>query len=124
LVLTFLSRFSETIPYRAFGAGLSFRWPPIQGSGLYVNGVPNDMNGNPSRGNLNWSHLQIGQLFVGVEVGKQSRRPNGEYDQLVLLVFPAGARSIFNPNTTPNKEGGGFKVLGEKRWGPVAAFAN
>jgi hypothetical protein len=116
--------FSETIPYPAFGAGLSFRWRPSWGNGLYVNGVLNDMNGNPSQGSLNWSHLQWGQLFGGVEVGKQWRRANGEYDQLALLVFHAGTRSILSPNTTPNKAGGGFKILGEKQWGQVVSFAN
>jgi len=115
--------FSETIPYPAFGAGLSFRWRPIEGSGLYMNGVLNDMNGNPSQGSLNWSHLQWGQLFAGVEAGKQWRRANGEYDQLALLVFHAGTRSILSPTTTPNEAGGGFKILGEKQWGRVVAFA-
>jgi Carbohydrate-selective porin, OprB family len=115
--------FSETIPYPAFGAGLSFRWRPIEGNGLYVNGVLNDMNGNPSQGSLNWSHLQLGQLFAGVEVGQQWRRENGEYDQLSLLVFHAGTRSIFSPTTTPNQAGAGFKLLGEKQWGPVVGFA-
>ncbi len=116
--------FSETIPYPAFGAGLSFRWPPIEGSGLYLNGVLNDMNGNPSQGSLNWSHLQLGQLFAGVEFGKQWRRANGEYDQLALLVVHAGTRSIFNPDTTPNKAGGGFKLLGEKQWGRIVGFSS
>jgi porin len=116
--------FSETIPYPAFGAGLSFRWRPIEGSGLYVNGVLNDMNGNPSQGSLNWSRLQVGQLFAGVEFGKQWRRANGEYDQLAVLVFHAGTRSILSPTTTPNEAGGGFKVLGEKQWGQVVGFAN
>jgi Carbohydrate-selective porin, OprB family len=116
--------FSETIPYPAFGAGVSFRWRPIEDSGLFVNGVLNDMNGNPSQGSLNWSHLQIGQLFAGIEVGKQWQRENGEYDQLALDVFNAGTRSIFSPTTTPNKAGGGFKILGEKQWGPIVGFAN
>ena len=115
--------FSETIPYPAFGAGLSFRWRPIEGSGLFVNGVLNDMNGNPSQGSLNWSHLQIGQLFGGIEVGKQWRRADGEYDQLALDVFHAGTRSVFSPNTTPNKAGAGFKILGEKQWGQIVGFA-
>jgi hypothetical protein len=115
--------FSETIPYPAFGAGLSFRWRPIEGSGLYVNGVLNDMNGNPSQGNLNWSHIQAGQLFAGVEIGKQWPGENGEYDQLALVIFHAGTRSIFSPTTTPNKAGDGFKILGEKQWGRVVAFA-
>ena len=116
--------FSETIPYPAFGAGLSFRWRPAAGDGLFVNGVLNDMNGNPSQGSLNWSHLAWGQLFAGVEIGKQWRREDGEYDQLAIDVFHAGTRSIFSPDTTPNQAGGGFKVLGEKQWGPVVAFAN
>jgi hypothetical protein len=115
--------FSETIPYPAFGAGLSFRWRPIPGRGLFINGVLNDMNGNPSQGSLNWSHLQMGQLFGGIEIGKQWRRENGEYDQLAVDIFHAGTRSIFSPNTTPNKAGGGFKVLGEKQWGRLVGFA-
>jgi hypothetical protein len=90
---------------------------------MFINGVLNDMNGNPSQGSLNWSHLQLGQLFGGVEFGQQRRRENGEYDQLALDVFHAGTRSIFNPNTTPNKAGAGFKILGEKQWGRVVGFA-
>jgi hypothetical protein len=116
--------FSETIPYPAFGAGMSFRWRPVDGDGLYVNGVLNDMNGNPSQGSLNWSHLQLKQLFAGVEFGKQWLRENGEYDQLAVLIFHAGTRSIFAPTTTPNESGAGFKVLGEKQWGRIVAFAN
>jgi hypothetical protein len=81
------------------------------------------MNGNPSQGSLNWSHLQWGQLFAGIEFGKHWRRENGEYDQLGVVVFHAGTRSIFSPNTTPNEAGGGFKVLGEKQWGNLVAFA-
>jgi hypothetical protein len=115
--------FSETIPYPAFGAGVSFRWRPIEGSGLFVNGVLNDMNGNPGQGGLNWSRISADQLFAGLEVGRQWRRANGEYDQLALLVFHAGTRSTFSPNTTPNEEGGGFKVSGEKQWGRVVGFA-
>jgi Carbohydrate-selective porin, OprB family len=81
------------------------------------------MNGNPGQGSLNWKDLEWGQLFVGVETGKQWRRDNGEYDQLSLLVFHAGTRSIINPSG-PNAAGGGFKILGEKQWGQIVAFAN
>lgn len=115
--------FSETIPYPAFGAGLSFRWRPIPDSGLFINGVLNDMNGNPSQGSLNWSHLQMDQLFGGIEIGKQWQHEDGEYDQLAVDIFHAGTRSIFSPNTTPNKAGGGLKVLGEKQWGRLVVFA-
>jgi hypothetical protein len=45
-------------------------------------------------------------------------------DQLSLLVFHAGTRSIKNPDTNPNAPGGGFKVLCEKQWGPIVAFAS
>ncbi len=81
------------------------------------------MNGNPSQGSLNWSHLALKQVFVGLEAGYQWRRPNGEYDQLALDVFHAGTRSIFSPDTTPNKAGGEFKVLGEKQFGRIVTFA-
>jgi hypothetical protein len=116
--------FSETIPYPSFGAGVSFRWRPSALPGFYANGAVNSMNGSPSEGSLNWKDLKWGQLFVGVEVGQQWRRDNGEYDQLSLLVFHAGTRSIKNPDTNPNAPGGGFKVLGEKQWGPIVAFAS
>ena len=116
--------FSETIPYPAFGAGVSFRWRPSALPGVFVNGDVNSMNGNPGQGSLNWKDLEWGQLFVGVEIGKQWRRDNGEYDQLAIDFFHAGTRSILNPDTGPNAPGGGFKVLGEKQWGPIVAFAN
>ena len=116
--------FSETIPYPAFGAGVSFRWRPSALPGVFVNGDVNSMNGNPGQGSLNWKDLEWGQLFVGGEIGKQWRRDNGEYDQLAIDFFHAGTRSILNPDTGPNAPGGGFKVLGEKQWGPIVAFAN
>ena len=83
----------------------------------YINGVLNDMNGNPSLGDLNCSYLNINQLFVGAEIGKQWRHADGAYDQLALVIFHAGTRRIFSPSTTPNKAGSGFKILTEKQWG-------
>lgn len=115
--------FSETIPYPAFGLGFSFRWRPLPGRGLYVNGVANDMNGNPGQGVLDWSKARFSQLFVGVEVGHQWRRAGGEYDQLALLLFNAGDRRTFNPEFTPNEPGSGFKILGEKQWNRIVGFA-
>ncbi|WP_431221672.1 carbohydrate porin [Serratia sp. L9] len=115
--------FSETIPYPAFRAGLSFRWRSDD-NGFYIHGVLNDMNGNPSQGSLNWSHIKSSELFSGLEVGKQWRRENGEYDQLSLLIFHAGTRSIFSPETTPNEAGSGFKLLAEKQWGSIVSFAS
>jgi porin len=115
--------FSESIPYPAFGAGVSFRWRPSALPGIFVNGAVNSMNGNPGFGSLNWMNLDWDQLFVGVEIGKQWRRENGEYDQLAIDIFHAGTRSTFSPNTTPNRAGGGFKILGEKQWGSIVGFA-
>jgi hypothetical protein len=81
------------------------------------------MNGNPGFGSLNWQDLEWGQLFAGIEIGKQWGRENGEYDQLAIDIFHAGTRSTFSPDTTPNKAGGGFKILGEKQWGSIVGFA-
>lgn len=116
--------FADTIPYPAFGFGVSFRWRPITGSGLYINGAVNDMNGTPGQFGLDWSTLNINQLFSGVEIGHQWRRPNGEFDHLSLLLFYAGTRDTFNPNTTPNSPGGGFKINGELQRGRVVGFGS
>jgi hypothetical protein len=62
--------FHETIPYPAFGAGISFRSRPF-GNDFYVNGAINDMNGNPGVTPLDWSLLNVNQLFWGVEIGQR-----------------------------------------------------
>jgi hypothetical protein len=116
--------FGETIPYPAFGAGVSFRWRPNFSPGFFVNGAINSMNGNPGFGSLNWSKVGTGEWFYGLEVGKQWRRANGEFDLIAVNIFHADTRSTFNPDTTPNKAGWGFKVLGEKQWGNIVAFAS
>ncbi|WP_376099927.1 carbohydrate porin [Roseomonas sp. CCTCC AB2023176] len=115
--------FHDTIPYPAFGAGLSFRWRSFA-DGFYVNGALNDMNGSPGQRGLDWSTLNANQLFSGVEVGHQWRRPNGEFDHLSLLVFYAGTRRTFNVDTSPNSPGGGFKINGELQRGRVVGFAS
>lgn len=115
--------FHETIPYPAFGAGLSFR-ARLGDSGFFVNGVLNDMNGNPGVSQLDWSHLRSSQLFSGIEVGKIWRRSNGEFDLLSINVFHAGTRNTFNPLTTPNAPGGGFKINAERQFGRIVSFAS
>ncbi len=115
--------FAEAIPYPTFGPGFSFRWRPSALPGFYINGNVNSMNGNPGVANFTWDDIHADQLFMGLEVGKQWRRDNDEYDQLSLLVFHAGTRNILNPQG-PNEAGGGFKILGEKQWGRLVGFAN
>jgi carbohydrate-selective porin OprB len=121
--------FSETIPWPAFGAGASFRWRPGFAPGYFVNGVINDMNGNPGENEgdflaLNWSHLNIDQLFVGTEIGRRWQRSNGEFDLLSVNVFHAGTRDTFNPEVTPNKAGWGFKINFEKQWSQFVGFGS
>jgi len=115
--------FHETIPYPAFGAGISFRWRPF-GDTFYINAAVNDMNGNPGVTPLDWSLLDINELFWGVEIGKQFPRPNGAFDHVSLNLFYAGTRSIFNPDTTPNEAGGGFKINVERQWDDIVGFAS
>jgi len=114
--------FHETIPYPTFGLGVSFRWLPIEGSELYVNGTLNDMNGDPNDLGLDWSTFSLGQYFYGTEIGYFWRRPNGEFDHLHLDLFYASTRSTRSPNTTPNKAGGGFRIYGEKQIGRFVGF--
>jgi hypothetical protein len=117
--------FNETIPYPTFGLGASFRlWPIVTDPGVYVVGTLNDMNGDPAANGLDWSTFGKRQYFYGVELGKDWRRDNGEFDHLHLDLFYADRRSTRNPDTSPNVAGGGFKLAGEKQIGQIVAFAN
>ena len=95
--------FHETIPYPTFGLGMSFRWLPIKGSELYVDGTMNDMNGDPNDAGLDWSTFGKGQYFYGTEIGYRWRRPNGEFDHLHLDLFYASKRSSRSPTCPPQK---------------------
>jgi Carbohydrate-selective porin, OprB family len=114
--------FHETIPYPTFGLGVSFRWLPIQGSELYVNGTMNDMNGEPKDSGLDWSTFGEGQYFYGTEIGYFWRRANGAFDHLHLDLFYASKRSTRSPNILPNEPGGGFRIYGEKQIGSFVGF--
>jgi carbohydrate-selective porin OprB len=117
--------FNETIPYPTFGLGASFRLRPIvTDPGVYLVGTLNDMNGDPAANGLDWSTFGKRQYFYGVELGKDWRRDNGEFDHLHLDLFYADRRSTRNPDTSPNVAGGGFKLAGEKQIGQIVAFAN
>ena len=90
--------FNETIPYPTFGLGASFRLLPIvTDPGAYVVGTLNDMNGDPAANGLDWSTFGKRQYFYGVELGKDWRRDNGEFDHLHLDLFYADRRSTRNP---------------------------
>jgi hypothetical protein len=116
--------FNETIPYPTFGLGGSFRWEPVKDPEVYVVGTLNDMNGDPAANGLDWGTFGKGQYFYGLELGKNWRRDNGEFDHLHLDLFYAAKRSTRNPNTSPNEAGGGFKLAGEKQLGRFVGFAN
>ena len=118
--------FNETIPYPTFGLGASFRWLPSLPSvpDVYVVGTINDMKGDPAALGIDWSTFGKGQYFYGLEIGKDWRRTNGEFDHIHIDLFYADKRSTRNPDTTPNVAGGGFKIVGEKQFGPWVAFAN
>ncbi len=117
--------FNETIPYPTFGLGASFRLRPLATDpGVYVVGTLNDMNGDPAALGLDWSTFGKGQYFYGLEIGKDWRRDDGEFDHLHLDLFHADTRSTRNPDTTPNEAGGGFKLAGEKQINRLVGFAN
>ena len=117
--------FYETIPYPTFGLGTSFRWQPIQNDPeVYVVGTLNDMNGDPAALGLDWGTFGLGQYFYGLEIGKNWRRENGEFDHFHIDLFYASDRSTRSPDTSPNKAGGGFKVAGEKQVDRFVGFAS
>jgi Carbohydrate-selective porin, OprB family len=117
--------FNETIPYPTFGLGGSFRWQPVPSDPeVYVVGTLNDMNGDPADLGLDWNTFGLGQYFYGLEIGKNWRRDNGEFDHFHIDVFYASERSTRSPDTSPNTAGGGFKVAGEKQVDRVVGFAS
>jgi porin len=115
--------FHEMIPQPTFGFGGSFRWtPPVGDREVYVVGTINDMNGEPAANGLDWSTVEEGQFFYGLEVGKRWRRANGEFDHLHLNVFYADERSTRLPDVLPNEAGWGFRLYGEKQVGRYVGF--
>ena len=109
--------FHLTVPYPTFGFGAGFKWWPDKESGFYVAGSLNDMNGDPNLQGFDWSTVDRGEFFYGVEVGSNLIRSKDDYDHWHLLVFYADERSTRFPDTLPNKAGGGFRLAGEKQWG-------
>ncbi|MGS4947269.1 carbohydrate porin [Meridianimarinicoccus sp. RP-17] len=116
--------FHDMIPQPTFGLGASFRWTPAPRTdpGVYVVGTINDMNGEPAANGFDWSTVEEGQFFYGLEVGKRWRRENGEFDHLHVNLFYADERSTRNPDVAPNAAGWGFRVYGEKQMGRIVGF--
>ena len=108
--------FHPTVPYPTFGFGAAAKWWPDKKSGFYVAGSLNDMNGDPNLQGFDWSTVDRGEFFYGVEVGSNLIRAKNDYDHWHLLVFYADERSTRSPDTLPNKAGGGFRLYGEKQW--------
>ena len=116
--------FHLTVPYPTFGFGTGFKWWPDEESGLYIAGSLNDMNGDPNLQGLDWSTVDRGEFFYGLEVGYNWKRSEDDFDHVHLTVFYADERSTRSPDTLPNKAGGGFRVLGEKQWDRWVGFAS
>jgi carbohydrate-selective porin OprB len=108
--------FHPTIPYPTFGFGAAAKWWPDKESGFYIAGSLNDMNGDPNAQGFDWSTVDRGEFFYGLEFGKNIQRAKDDYDHWHLLVFYADERSTRSPDTLPNKAGGGFRLYGEKQW--------
>ena len=116
--------FHPTIPYPTFGFGAALKWWPDKKSGFYVAGSMNDMNGDPNLQGFDWSTVDRGEFFYGVEIGSTRSRSKDDYDHWHVLVFYADERSTRFPDTLPNKAGGGFRIAGEKQWDRWVGFAN
>jgi carbohydrate-selective porin OprB len=116
--------FHPTVPAPTFGFGAGFKWWPDKESGFYVAGSLNDMNGDPNLQGFDWSTVDRGEFFYGVEVGSNRHRTKDDYDHWHLLVFYADERSTRFPDTLPNKAGGGFMLAGEKQWDRWVGFGS
>jgi hypothetical protein len=81
------------------------------------------MNGDPNLQGFDWSTVDRGEFFYGVEVGSNRHRTKDDYDHWHLLVFYADERSTRFPDTLPNKAGGGFRLAGEKQWDRLVGYA-
>jgi hypothetical protein len=115
--------FHPTIPYPTFGFGAAFKYWPDKKSGFYISGSLNDMNGDPNLQGFDWSTVDRGEFFYGVEIGSSNTRSKGDYDHWHLIVFYADKRSTRFPDTLPNTAGGGFRIAGEKQWDRWVGFA-
>jgi hypothetical protein len=116
--------FHASVPYPTFGFGTGFKLWPERESGFYVAGSLNDMNGDPNIEGFDWSTVERGEFFYGLEFGYDLTRAKDDYDHVHLLLFYADERSTRSPDTLPNKAGGGFRVAGEKQWDPWVGFAS
>lgn len=111
----------NSIPYSAPGLGLAFRFSLIEGSGMYISGAVNDLNSQP--GKFDWSGLfDYGEVFAGLEFGKNWVRSKTDFDHVHIMVFYADERSSFE--TLPTESGWGFKIHGSRQWNKVVGFAN
>ena len=115
--------FHPTMPTPTFGFGAGFKWSPAEGSGLYITGTLNDINGDPNLQGFDWSTVSRSEFFYAGEVGYNWVRSKDDYDHLSLLVFYADKRSTRSAETLPNEAGGGFSILGEKQMGQWVGFA-
>jgi len=115
--------FHPTIPYPTFGFGAAFKYWPNKKSGFYISGSLNDMNGDPNLQGFDWSTVERGEFFYGIEVGSNRKRSKDDYDHWHVLVFYADKRSTRFPDTLANKAGGGFRIAGEKQWDRWVGFA-
>ena len=111
-----------SIPYAAPGLGMAFKWSIPNGKGLYLSGAFSDLNADP--GEFNWTSLfDYGEVFAGVEIGKNWLRSKSDFDHLHLMLFYADERSS-TPAPFVTESGWGFKVHGSKQWNDIVAFAN
>jgi len=115
--------FHPTIPYPTFGFGAAFKYWPDKKSGFYISGSLNDMNGDPNLQGFDWSTVDRGEFFYGLEVGSNRKRSRDDYDHWHVLVFYADKRSTRFPDTQPNKAGGGIRLAGEKQWDRWIGYA-
>lgn len=117
----------HVLPAPPPGLGAGFRWNLTQD--IYIAGAVQDIN--IVGGDVDWGSLfEFGEVFAGLEFGKNWRRGPGDFDHAHILLFYADKVSGLGVTIQdqfipwPTTAGWGFKVLGEKQWNQLVVHGN
>ena len=119
----------HVMPMPPPGMGGGFRWNFGKDNSFYIAGAFQDMN--IGGGEVNWSNLfEYGEVFAGIEFGKNWRRGPGDFDHVHITIFYADKVSAQGVTIQdqfipwPSKAGWGIKILGEKQWNRLVVHGN
>lgn len=108
------------IPFGATGPGVNVRWSPKSNPGMYVVGTVTDMNAPV--GKWDWGRLtDYGQVFAGIEIGKNWRRSKDDFDHAHVSIWYGDEKDTA---AYPTEAGWGLKLHGSKQWDRWIGFGS